>query len=679
MNSHYSSRTVQRVLLSMVMFFVTLTALAQNQISVKAEEYDDQETTAMVNPHKDRNNKDCALVIFHNVEPEGYQFDGKGVYVKAQNHVSRDNGEKTIFLYIADGAKNITIKHTDPGIAPFTYQFENGPLRGRATYHVYLGQVFKASAVGSQYLEFRVSPANAILEVEEDRVSSPGVYTPWPLDASGKASKLKRYGSYRYRVTAPDYHTSGGEAMVNNPNEPQVETITLKPNFGYVTIAATDDLEGATIFIDGRQVGTSSLSRYRLSSGTHVIKISKPLFKLFERSVTITDGQEERIAPVLESNSARINISTTNKNADIYLRLGSNDRRLGKGSWSGPLEPGDYLVVCKQVGHKESMKQITVRKNGATEFQIPAPQAMYGSINITSSPSGAHIVLDGQDMGMTPKVINNVIATQHSITLTKPGYNDFRTTVTVADGAMAEVRGTLTNVCNVKVGGNGMRYTVWAHGKRIEPVNGVYRVTRGTTITVDAVGYYGYTDKRKEYLINTNRDITINLSRRLLHRNEFYIDLAGVSTGYFGMGVSMGFNAGGFNMQADFDYPFSNKEFDYYAIGYGSGYSYVNYAFSARIGWTLRLGTRFRLTPQIGYRATFLNNEDSGYETSDNTISSIPLSLRMNLQLGYRCSIFFSPEYQFKIAGDSPAMHLYGKAHDWATGPSFRFGVSFNF
>lgn len=678
MSNHYSNRTVQRVLLSMVMLFAVLSVSAQNQISVKSEEYDDQETTAMVNPHKDRNNKDCALVIFHNVEPEGYLFDGKGVYVKAQNHVSRDNGEKTIFLYIADGAKNITIKHTDPGIAPFTYQFENGPLRGRSTYHVYLGQVFKASAVGSQYLEFRVSPSNAILEVEEDRVSSPGVYTPWPLDASGKASKLKRYGSYRYRVSAPDYHTSGGEAMVNNPNEPQVETITLKPNFGYVTIAATDDLEGATIFIDGRQAGTSSLSRYRLASGSHVIKISKPLFKLYEQNVTITDGQEERIAPVLESNAARINISTTNKDADIYLRLGSNDRRLGKGSWSGPLEPGDYLVVCKQVGHKESMKQITVRKNGATNFQIPAPQAMYGSINITSSPSGAHIMLDGQDMGVTPKVINNVIATQHSITLTKPGYNDYRTSVTVNDGAMAEVKGTLTNVCTVKVGGNGMRYTVWAHGKRLEPVNGVYRVSRGTTITVDAVGYYGYTDKRKEYLINTNRDITINLSRRLLHGNEFYIDIAGVSTGYFGMGVSMGFNAGGFNMQADFDYPFSDKEFEFYPIGESVGYNTVNFAASVRFGWTIRIGTRFRLTPQIGYRATMLSN-DSSREEESSTISSIPLSLRMNLQLGYRCSIFFSPEYQFKVDGDAPAMHLYGKAHDWAAGPSFRFGFSFNF
>lgn len=94
MSNHYSKKSVHRVVLSMVMLLVSLAVSAQNQISVKSEEYDDQETTAMTYSHKDRNNKDCALVIFHNVEPEGYRFDGKGVYVKAEPHVSRDNGEK---------------------------------------------------------------------------------------------------------------------------------------------------------------------------------------------------------------------------------------------------------------------------------------------------------------------------------------------------------------------------------------------------------------------------------------------------------------------------------------------------------------------------------------------------------------------------------------------------------
>ncbi len=677
MTCHYQLSSRVRSLLILLFAIIALPMAAQNKISVNEEVYDDQETTCMAYPHKDRNNKDCALVIFHNIEPEGYTFDGNGAYIHAQKQTSKDTGEKTIFVYISDGAKNITIKHSEPGIGSLNYTFENGPLRQRQTYHVYLGQIVKASAVGTQYLNFRVTPVNAVLEVEEDGVNAPGVYTPWPLDRSGNASKLKRFGSYNYRVTAPDYHTAAGVASVYNATEPVTETVVLKPNFGYLTIPASDDMQSATIFVDGRQAGTSSLSKHVLSSGRHVVKVSKNLFKLYETTVNITDGQTTTLTPQLVPNFSRISISNPNSAAQLYIRVANNDRPLGTGTWSGPLEPGDYLIVSKLTGHKESVKQITVTRNGATQFSLPAPQAMYGSINVTSSPAGARIMLDGKDMGVTPKVINNVLAASHKLVLSRQGYNDYNISVAVEDGKMSTVKATLTNVCRVTVGGNGISYTVFANGKKLTPVGGAYTVSRGTRITVYAVGKYGYTDKTKEYLINTSRNITINLTRNLLHRNEFYMETGAVYSGYWGWGLSMGFNTGGFNMQFDIDVPFTGNSFDFYAVDKYYDYSgsfevceKADWAMAGRVGWTIRCGTRFRFTPQIGYK--YLS-------TTETEIHSLLLAARMNLQLGYRFSIFASPEYQFKVQGDSPAMHLYGTAKNWSEGFALRFGASFNF
>ena len=104
------------ILATFLFFLASMVGAAQSRISVKEETFDDMETTAMVNPEKDRNNRDCALVIFHNVEPDGYYFDAGSVFIKAENHISRDNGEKTIFLYISEGAKLINIRHRDDGI-----------------------------------------------------------------------------------------------------------------------------------------------------------------------------------------------------------------------------------------------------------------------------------------------------------------------------------------------------------------------------------------------------------------------------------------------------------------------------------------------------------------------------------------------------------------------------------
>lgn len=435
---------------------LSLAAMAQNRISVKEELYDDRETTAMTYPVKDRNNTECALVIFHNVEPDGYLFDGNGLFIKAENHVSRDNGEKTIFLYISQGAKQVTIRHSDPSIGAARYVFENGPLQSRNTYHVYFNPVVSGSKVGRQYARFEVSPATAVVEVEEDGVDAPGVFTPWPVDDSGKASKMMRFGRYNYRVSAPDHHPTGGVIIVDNPTDVVVEKIDLKPNYGYLTIPASKILADAAIFIDGRQAGVGSLTRFRLANGSHEVKITKPLYKLYQANVTIDDGTESRLEPVLETNFATVSLNVPLDGAGIYVREGSVDRLLGVGSWEGPFEPGSYLIVCKLDGHRESIRQIDVAaKTGNLQFNLPVPEAMYGGIDISSVPAGASIRLDGKDMGITPKVINNVLCGDHAVEFSMKGYEPLKILFTVKEDELTSVCGKLSTVRGGKAGNLG--------------------------------------------------------------------------------------------------------------------------------------------------------------------------------------------------------------------------------
>lgn len=617
-------------------------SLAQNRVTVMSEEYDDQETTCMTYSHKDRNNKDCALVIFHNVEPEGYYFDTKGVYASAENKVSK-NGEKIIYLYISDGAKNITIKHRDEGIGALNYTFENGPLRKLQTYHIYLGEVFRMSEVGSQYLEFTINPVKAILEVEEDAVKFPGVYTPWTINSQGKASKLVRFGKYNYRVSATEYAPTYGTVTVNNPSETVKENISLSPKFGHLTIPTSADLLGAVIYVDGREAGNSQLNHYKLSSGKHVVKITKPLFKLYETEIIITDGNICYLKPVMISNATNLTINVSDNKSEIYLRNGNTDDFLSKGTWSGQLEPGNYLIVARQNGHKDSYKQITVTKTQSETFIIPSPTPLYGSVNFKSTPGGASIYLDDAYLGETPKVINSVLVGLHTIKLTKKGYNDYTTTISVNEDRMTDVVYELNNLCRVDVNAEGgvYSYSVKANGSELKKKNGYYYVPRGTDLTVEIDGYYDYTDKRKTYHITKDKDITIKNHRKLLHYSEFYMDAAfiyGIQSGCYGGSFSMGFSSGPFNMQADLDY-------------------LETFGFGGRFGWTFRCGTRFRITPQVGYKYAI--------EYEHNILGA----LRMNLSLGYRCTLFVSPEYNFCFNDDGGEM----------SGFQLRTGLSVNF
>ena len=422
-----------RNIFAILLFFAaTLCATAQNRISVKEELFDDMETTAMVNPEKDRNNRDCALVIFHNVEPDGYYFDAGLIFIKADNRVSRDSGEKTIFLHISEGAKLINILHRDDRIMSLRYEFVNGPLKARHTYHVYLGKVVPANANAKQYLRFTVSPANATLEVEEQ----PGMFVPWPVDpATGMAAKALPLGDYTYRVQARQYHPTGGKAEMTDATKPHDEQVSLRPAFGTLQMSHID---GATVLIDGESM--ADYSNVRLDPGVHSIKISRPRYKLYQADFTVEEGKTVRLDPAFESNFGSVRLQASAPGVTISLREVGSDRRLGTGSWQGELEAGDYTVVSSAAGHRESVHNITVPAGGQNiAITLPAPTPVYGSINVNSTPMGASVKLDGKDVGATPTILSNVLIGQHTVEVVVPEKEPFTQIVEITEGDTREI------------------------------------------------------------------------------------------------------------------------------------------------------------------------------------------------------------------------------------------------
>ena len=61
---------------------------------------------------------------------------------------------------------------------------------------------------------------------------------------------------------------------------------------------------------------------------------------------------------------------------------------------------------------------------------LPLPSS-FGSISVSSDPSGADIYLDGKYQGTTPKTISDVISGDHKIELKKSGYEDWSAPVSV--------------------------------------------------------------------------------------------------------------------------------------------------------------------------------------------------------------------------------------------------------
>jgi hypothetical protein len=83
--------------------------------------------------------------------------------------------------------------------------------------------------------------------------------------------------------------------------------------------------------------------------------------------------------------------------------------------------------------------------SGQTSYlnAVLTPVTTTGSLDISSSPSGAAVYVDGNYNGVTRTVVGNLYPGQHSVKLTKAGYQDWTGTVSIASGSTTYLSPTL--------------------------------------------------------------------------------------------------------------------------------------------------------------------------------------------------------------------------------------------
>lgn len=118
--------------------------------------------------------------------------------------------------------------------------------------------------------------------------------------------------------------------------------------------------------------------------------------------------------------------------AEIFL----NGVSRGKNTWRGRLVPGQYEVVCKKAGYRDSEKKIITVTESTQEqpFYVDPPQPIYVSFEVKSDPKRAKLVFDGIERGTTPITLSKVMVGDHTLMLDKKGYRSYSKTISVTEG-----------------------------------------------------------------------------------------------------------------------------------------------------------------------------------------------------------------------------------------------------
>ena len=209
-------------------------------------------------------------------------------------------------------------------------------------------------------------------------------------------------------------------------NEPQFVVFTVEPQSAVVIIdnqhyTLTDG--AMSIVLDGGSYNyTVTAAGYHPQSGTFTVAGSK----------VVKDIR-------LKADAATVTL-TAPDNAEIWV----NGVMKGTNSWSGTLNSGTYIFEARKAGHKSATlsKHITSAQS-VQSYTLPAPTPIFGSLIISGTPINADVTLDGKAVGQLPLKLGDILVGEHTVVVSKSGYESYTQSVTIADGKTATINATL--------------------------------------------------------------------------------------------------------------------------------------------------------------------------------------------------------------------------------------------
>lgn len=186
-----------------------------------------------------------------------------------------------------------------------------------------------------------------------------------------------------------------------------------------VTITFQSEVEGAEVWIGNNLAGTIQNGKFKITWPQKLIceyKIHKDNYEDVVGKISNTEKDVNQIVNPLPYFGI-LKISTSEK-AEICI----NNSLEGKGHVVKELMPGKYFITITEKDKKTISKNIIIQR-GKTEYIYDRPEKIYSQVKLYSNPEGCSIMVDGRNVGETPKSIS-LEAGDHVFKMSKFGYKN---------------------------------------------------------------------------------------------------------------------------------------------------------------------------------------------------------------------------------------------------------------
>ena len=195
----------------------------------------------------------------------------------------------------------------------------------------------------------------------------------------------------------------------------------------------TSPVEGAKIFVDGIERGTSSAA-IEIDAGEREVRVAADRYLPETHQMTIEGmGQSQELAIALQPAWGTIEVSTTPEKALVRL----DGIEIGETPLTFEALQGLHEIEFLKEGWKPAIRKIEVRAQASETLPRVDLEKIDGVLELRSNPPTASVLVDGEFRGTTPTSLRLVGDKEYQLTLSKAGYESQRRNVRVEPGKQA--------------------------------------------------------------------------------------------------------------------------------------------------------------------------------------------------------------------------------------------------
>lgn len=365
---------------------------------------------------------------------------------------------------------------------------------------------------------------------------------------------------------------------------------------------------------------------------------------------------------------------------------GMNVRLDSNGEAVQDLSFGTYTYKVVSDGYYPKEGQITINDSiNRQQLVVNKLVPIMGKLSVHTNPYNAEVMVDGHSIPSNTSLSPYTLQIgQHKLLVKYKGYKTEERDVVIKRDETTDVNVQLSQLATFSFTSNPnfVAMTIDNGDVSVTPFTKDLK-TGSYEIKAWKSGYKYY--KKKLNLNSSNPNVEIVLSKIYNYKNEFYFDFGSRVGSFVAFGGGIGCYLSNVNLEVSALYGTGDSETIYWS---GNGDKPVSSVYhpqmsvSGKLGYGFPVGTRFRITPQVG--VNYLRLKESMSENADvapadgcNAVSTLA-GLRFSAVVASHIGISLSPEYSFVVGKSNGYKELEtvsSKIKKWSEGFNVKIGL----